>query len=961
MLCSSANAGVVSDKIRLNSLGFVPRIAKQATIAAKCSTVNVVSSADKKIVFSGMANGPFKSPDTGEELYTFDFSPVVKSGTYYIQALGVGRSADFIISNGAYDMAFYVMMRGMYLWRCGCAVSSVYKGVTYSHTACHMDDACLDETGSSGKQDATGGWHDAGDYGKYTVNAGISVGIMLKAWEQFGDNIKKIGLDIPKLNSVMPDFLSEIQWETDWLIKMQASNGSVYHKVSTLSFSGEVMPDKDTQRRYFADYSTAATADFAAVLSEAAVNFLPYDPQLSARYINAARRAMDFLEANPSNHYSNQQAFSTGKYDTSDTDDRLWAYACMWDATGEEKYLKEFEKEAAQFKVKIDADWDWGNVKNLAMLSYLFSTRPGKDKIIEADIRHGLISCADSITTTAAQDPYSRPLGSVYYWGSNGTVARQALVLFSADKISPNPAYVNTASDAIAHLFGRNYYNRSLVTGLGINPPMHTHDRRSMTMAGVAPWPGYLVGGGLTATSWKDDKSSFTTNEIAINWNSALIYAIAGFVSGEGFAAPDNTAEADFPKEDAKGEIAGLIYDGKTAGYTAQSLSFTAGSGVKKVKGGDIELPFKGGAEEQITIALKNPLKLAGYNYIEFDIKALKAATDAIYFGINADASYDKLLDIGGFIKPVAQWRKIRLPLEEMSTYGQEMMSEIVFVTQQKHRASFLINNIFLINYTPPTATISPTFTVSPVVSATATPSATQTATKTVFATPTFTQTATLTNTASPSFTPTATATIETGYKLVVDNFSNEGPLNMLSGSWYTYNDANDGGTSTIKPAPAEKFSKDSPGRTGNGRIVSVKGSVTTVFQWGYVGVGTMLDRDRKSFDLNGCKGLRFWYKGDGKAYRIKLVSKHPDFKNGGSDNHYGAEFTTGSGWQKFEMDFSDFTQEPYWGSKVEQDKAFSEVTDIQWQTKGQPYDSVELALDGIEIYGCAAEVHAKP
>lgn len=183
----------------------------------------------------------------------------------------------------------------------------------------------------------------------------------------------------------------------------------------------------------------------------------------------------------------------------------------------------------------------------------------------------------------------------------------------------------------------------------------------------------------------------------------------------------------------------------------------------------------------------------------------------------------------------------------------------------------------------------------------------------------------------------------------------------MLSGSWYTYNDANDGGTSTIKPAPAEKFSKDSPGRTGNGRIVSVKGSVTTVFQWGYVGVGTMLDRDRKSFDLNGCKGLRFWYKGDGKAYRIKLVSKHPDFKNGGSDNHYGAEFTTGSGWQKFEMDFSNFTQEPYWGSKVEQDKAFSEVTDIQWQTKGQPYDSVELALDGIEIYGCAAEVHAKP
>jgi len=313
MLCGFIHAEVVSDKIRLNSLGFVPQISKQATIAAKCSKVYVISSADKKTVFSGLANGPFKSPDTGEELYTFDFSEVVKNGTYYIQVPGVGRSADFKISGGAYDEAFYVMTRGMYLWRCGCAVRAVYKGVEYSHPACHMDDAYLDEAGSSGKQEATGGWHDAGDYGKYTVNAGISAGIMLKAWEQFGESVKKIGLDIPKSNSAMPDFLSEVQWETDWFLKMQSSNGSVYHKISTLSFPGEVMPDKDTQRRYFADYSTAATADFAAVLSEAAVDFAPYDPALSAKYVNAARRAMDFLEANPSNHYSNQQAFSTGR------------------------------------------------------------------------------------------------------------------------------------------------------------------------------------------------------------------------------------------------------------------------------------------------------------------------------------------------------------------------------------------------------------------------------------------------------------------------------------------------------------------------------------------------------------------------------------------------------------------------------------------------------------------------
>jgi endoglucanase len=70
------------------------------------------------------------------------------------------------------------------------------------------------------------------------------------------------------------------------------------------------------------------------------------------------------------------------------------------------------------------------------------------------------------------------------------------------------------------------------VTGLGVNPPLHPHDRRSGGDNVEAPWPGYLVGGAWPrATDWKDDQGNFQTNEIAINWNGALIYALAGFVS----------------------------------------------------------------------------------------------------------------------------------------------------------------------------------------------------------------------------------------------------------------------------------------------------------------------------------------------------------------------------------------------------------------------------------------------
>lgn len=125
---------------------------------------------------------------------------------------------------------------------------------------------------------------------------------------------------------------------------------------------------------------------------------------------------------------------------------------------------------------------------------------------------------------------YGRPLAGRYYWGCNGTVARQVLNLQVANKVSPKPEYANAALDAIAHLFGRNYCGRSYVTGLGRQPPMNPHDRRSGADGIAAPWPGYLVGGGHSATGWHDIQADYETNEIAINWQGALVYALAGFV-----------------------------------------------------------------------------------------------------------------------------------------------------------------------------------------------------------------------------------------------------------------------------------------------------------------------------------------------------------------------------------------------------------------------------------------------
>ena len=60
------------------------------------------------------------------------------------------------------------------------------------------------------------------------------------------------------------------------MLKMlyDAGDGRVSHKLTALGFEGFVLPENDTQTRYFVPFSTAATADFVASLAQASrMNF----------------------------------------------------------------------------------------------------------------------------------------------------------------------------------------------------------------------------------------------------------------------------------------------------------------------------------------------------------------------------------------------------------------------------------------------------------------------------------------------------------------------------------------------------------------------------------------------------------------------------------------------------------------------------------------------------------------
>ncbi|MEE4285490.1 MAG: glycoside hydrolase family 9 protein, partial [Mariniphaga sp.] len=277
--------------VHLNSVGFLPNYKKTAAIPQQCKTFKVMDAENGKEVFSGNTSGPEFQKDVNQNVWTADFSALKTPGKYYLEVPGVGKSPEFEIADDVFNFAAKTSYRAFYLWRCGMAVRGEYDGKVYETEACHLNDGYEDYIGNPGSQrDGTGGWHDAGDHGKYIVNAGVTLGVLFYAWDHFKENLEKIDYDLPETAQGFPEFLKELKWETDWVLKMQYPDGSgrVSHKLTRTNFSGFIMPQDDHEKRYFTEWSSAATADFVAMMAMAARYFKPYDAAYAQKCLDAA-------------------------------------------------------------------------------------------------------------------------------------------------------------------------------------------------------------------------------------------------------------------------------------------------------------------------------------------------------------------------------------------------------------------------------------------------------------------------------------------------------------------------------------------------------------------------------------------------------------------------------------------------------------------------------------------------
>ena len=535
--------------VLFNQCGYLPQSEKIASVQgydAADRSFHIFAEQTGDPVFQGRLTTSSTDAASGDRIALADFSSLTAPGTYWLVASGV-RSQPFLIRSDAYLNPLVLSMRAFYGQRCGCDVD---LGEGYRYSKCHRAGAYHASSGRKGTLENAGGWHDAGDYGRYIVNCGITTGTLLWAWELYPHALRTLSLRIPESGGKLPDYLAEVRWNLEWMLSLQDEDGGVWQKQTSEKFCGFIMPQDDTLTSYVigtgaAPYkATCATAGLAAVMAIAARCYGAYDATFAARCLASAKRGFAWAIAHANVPFVNPPGIATGAYaDAHCNDEILWASAELWRTTSDPEYLQAFlaGTQALSPEAAI-APPSWTNVAPLAYWTYVLAEQKGEDQM-RSRILAQTSSAAQTLVARRRSSGYGNTLAAGdYVWGSNGVAANQSLLLLVANCLQPDAQIVEAALGNLHYLLGRNCFGVSWVTHVGTAPFLHPHHRPSIADHLPAPWPGLLSGGPNAKPSdpvahslpkqapmrmWVDDQMAFSVNEVAINWNAALVFLLA--------------------------------------------------------------------------------------------------------------------------------------------------------------------------------------------------------------------------------------------------------------------------------------------------------------------------------------------------------------------------------------------------------------------------------------------------
>lgn len=583
--CSSPSE---KESIRINQVGFYPDQEKTLTLeqSNQCEKIEIYKAGTDEKVWEGAELRSAVSPWSGKERRIFDFSEITEPGTYTVKA--GNATADFTVSPAAYEELAQAALTAFYHQRSGMDLDPEIAG-QWARKGGHPDTEVLIHASAASESRPEGtvisspkGWYDAGDYNKYIVNSGYSLGLMAEAFlmfpEQYDWETKDIdyGEYTRNTQKIYEPIFEELSYNEEWMWSMQdPEDGGVYHKLTTPNFEGFIAPVECRQQRYVVQKSVTAALDFAGSLcSMAGLNSMAWiNCDINARiykerYVKA-EAAYAWAKAHPDALYFQEKIneaydpdITTGAYgDFSADDEFLWAASSLYLATKKAEYLEDVKQYFPEsFKLM-----SWGYVAPLGIFNWLqyekrmLAYKPfwgkdlfGKPYYITAEEQEIIDRCksmlleyCDAAILEAEGSCFNNSYGNKpdeFLWGCLSSFCDQAICFLYAYEITGDEKYLVNAHRNVNYILGQNATGYCYVTGFGTKSPMFPHSRLCHSDGVEAPIPGLLVGGpnpdqndiievkkydsDYPDESYMDIMPSYASNEIAINWNASLVAAI---------------------------------------------------------------------------------------------------------------------------------------------------------------------------------------------------------------------------------------------------------------------------------------------------------------------------------------------------------------------------------------------------------------------------------------------------
>jgi hypothetical protein len=457
------------------------------------------------------------------------------------------------------------------------------NGVNLPQDFIDQNRAALDPDGN-GMVDLAGGYHDAGDYIKFTLTTTYAASMIAWSMYEYPEAYTKTGL--------AEEALGQIRWAADYLLKSTFLDSddrliAYAHQVADASdhscfwMPPEVRrPELCPRKAYFVwDGRPAAdvTASAAAALALTALvvdahRSSPADAEYAQRCLRYAKSLYEFAAQTP---LAREQDDGGLYVSNSSTDDLAWA--AIW------LYLADPTQNHSYLDAVIHGDRPWlsfGLQTTLLMRSQAGDWVPAWAESSPHSwdaVRAGVITKLAQITaqngdpTASGWQDVARqmaqqfstssqtPDGFYVYmsWGSARYNAAAEFTTLLYTKYFPDdassPALRSWADRQIDYILGHNDLGLSYIMGYTNSYPLQPHHAAGhASIYGLPGKPtenrhiiwGALVNGPNGDGTHVDDRNDFGSNEVTIDYNGALVAALAAHVSRR---APDECPLKVFP------------------------------------------------------------------------------------------------------------------------------------------------------------------------------------------------------------------------------------------------------------------------------------------------------------------------------------------------------------------------------------------------------------------------------